>query len=162
VAGAAALPARCRICTRSTALPALGDTGWFEIASPVASTALVAVLHPSPFTGETLFRRQTVYAASAAGSAHSSVLPSAIARFAQERPLPCSLTLEARAVIVDRADEILPDRRGPVLITLGPRSVVLPKQELYQPHRNFSLRRGVQHQVAGDHTLQSYRQAEWV
>lgn len=41
-----------------------------------------------------------------------------------------AFTWEARPVVVDRADKVLPDGRGPILVTLGLRFVVLPEQEL--------------------------------
>lgn len=70
--------------------------------------------------------------ASFAGPARPRMLAAAVASPAIQRPVSCSFAAEARPVVVDRADEVLPDHGGPVLVTLRPRPVVLPEEELEQ------------------------------
>ena len=60
----------------------------------------------------------------------SVMVAGAVARPAMKGAKSASVARKARAIIVDRADEILPNRRRPIPVTLSFRSPVLTENEL--------------------------------
>src|SRR6202044_3419846 len=101
-----------------------------ELACPVTSAALVAVFGSSATAPETRLRWPFVVPASLAGSTTAGMLTASVARTTFQSFTTRSFTAEAGSIIVDWADEVLPNHGWPVLVPLSTGPIVLSEEEL--------------------------------
>jgi hypothetical protein len=134
LAGTGTLPARRTELARSTASMARLRDSRLEVPGSLAFPATCAPDHTRTVTRETGLRRTLEAPAAPAAIAGAFVLPCTVTRPAFQSLRTRPFATKARAVVVDRADRILDDRAGAILIPPRSVAIVRPEQESEQSH----------------------------
>lgn len=116
------------------AAAALFDNRGLEVPGSLAMLAYPALDLPSLLASETGLRGTADLARSVAVVALPDVLAGSATRPAFQRPFAGSFTAKTRPIVVDWADQVLPNRRRFVLVALGSRLGVLPEQKFEHAH----------------------------
>lgn len=115
----------------------LGDRG-FEVAGPITTTAFLPILFACSVAVEALLRWAFMMPGPGACATDPYVISRAFAGSALECPGPITFTSKACPIVVDRTNEVFPNRAWSVLVALRSGAVVLPEKKVEETHRGSS------------------------